>query len=116
MIKLANAFLVVSVLIAAFFLYSLEHKTRGLERDIAKAEKSIIDEREKIKLLGAEWASLTRPDRIQKLAEEQLKMQTLTAQQIVPISEIGARVPQTPPLKLEAQNSDEIGKMLESLQ
>ena len=116
MVKLVNAMLVVSVLFAAFFLYSLEHATRSLERSIAKTEKSIIDEREKIKLLNAEWASLTRPDRLQKLAEEQLHLKTVEAEQFVPLAQIGARVPQTPPVKLEAQNSDEIGKMLESLQ
>jgi len=116
MVKFINALLVVSVLLAAFFLYSLEHTTRSLERSIAKTEKSIIDEREKIKLLNAEWASLTRPDRLQKLAEEQLHFKTVEAQQFVPRAQIGARVPQTPPVKLEAQNADEIGKMLESLQ
>ena len=92
------------------------HTTRSLERSIAKTEKSIIDEREKIKLLNAEWASLTRPDRLQKLAEEQLHFKTVEAQQFVPRAQIGGRVPQTPPVKLEAQNADEIGKMLESLQ
>ena len=116
MVKLINAMLVMTVLIAAFFLYSLEHATRSLERSIAKAEKSITGEHEKIKVLDAEWASLTRPDRLQKLAEEQLHLKTVEAQQFVPMAEIGARVPQTPPVKLEAQNSDEIGKMLESLQ
>ncbi|MDE2383224.1 MAG: cell division protein FtsL [Alphaproteobacteria bacterium] len=116
MIKLANAFLVVNVLIAAFFLYSLEHATRALERNIAKTEKSITDERERIKLLNAEWASLTRPDRIQKMAEEQLGLKTIQAQQFVPLADIGAKVPQTPPVKLEAQNADAIGKMLETLQ
>ena len=116
MLKFINAMLVMTVLLAAFFLYSLEHTTRSYERNIARVEKSIIDEREKIKLLNAEWASLTRPDRLQKLADEQLHLKTIEAQQFVPMAQIGARVPQSPPVKLEAQNSDEIGKMLESLQ
>jgi hypothetical protein len=67
-------------------------------------------------LLNAEWASLTRPGRIQKMAEEHLKMKTLTASQIIPIDEIGKRVPATPMIKLEAQNSDPIGAILEKMQ
>lgn len=116
MLKLMNAALVTLVLFCAFFLYSQEHATRKLERSIAKIEKQTNDQREKIKLLNAEWASLTRPDRIQKIAEEQLHLQVIQAQQFVPLSEVAAHLPTSPPLKLEAHNSDEIGAMLEKLQ
>lgn len=116
MFKIFNAILVCTVLVAAFVLYSLEHSTRGLERSIAKTEKQIGDEQERIKLLNAEWASLTKPDRIQKIAEEQLHFQTLKAQQFISISEIASKVPQSPPVKLEAQTSDAIGDLLENLQ
>ena len=116
MFKLFNAVLVCTVLISAFFLYSLEHSTRALERGIAKTEKQIIDEHERIKLLNAEWASLTKPDRLQKIAEEQLHLQTLKAQQFIAPAEIATKVPQTPPVKLEAQSTDAIGDMLEKLQ
>jgi len=116
MFKLINAGLVLGVLISSFFLYSLEHATRGLERNIARTEKKITDEREKIKLLNAEWTSLARPERIQHLADQQLHLKNLEAQQFVPLAEIGTKVPQSPPIKLEAQNSDPIGKMLENLQ
>lgn len=116
MFKFINAVLVITVLVAAFFLYSLEHTTRGLERQIAKNQRIIVEEREKIKLLNAEWASLTRPDRIQKMAEEQLKFKTLTASQFVPLADVGAKVPATPQVKLEAQNADPIGAILEKMQ
>ncbi len=116
MFKVVNAILVFTVLVAAFFLYSLEHTTRGLERQIAKTQRSIVDEREKMKLLNAEWASLIRPDRIQKLATEKLGLKTVTASQFVPLAEIGAKVPATPMVKLEAQNDDPIGAILEKMQ
>ena len=116
MFKLFNAALVCAVLISAFFLYSLEHSTRALERNIAKTEKQIIDEHERISLLNAEWASLTKPERLQKIAEEQLHLQTLKAPQFISPAEIATNVPQTPPVKLEAQSSDTIGDMLEKLQ
>ena len=116
MFKLFNAILVCTVLVSAFVLYSLEHSTRALERSVAKTEKQIIDEHERIRLLNAEWAGLTKPDRLQKIAEEQLHLQTLKAQQFISPTEIAPKVPQTPPVKLEAQSSDVIGDMLEKLQ
>ena len=116
MIKIINAFLVCCVLAGGFVLYSLEHVTRGLEREIANTQKSITDEREQTRMLNAEWASLTRPERLQKYAEEQLKLQPLQAKQFVKSSEIAAKVPDQPVMKLEAQNSDPIGDILEKMQ
>ncbi len=75
--KFFNACLMLVVLVSGFILYSLEHSTRGLERNIAKLQRGISEERESIKVLGAEWSSLMRPDRLQKLAQENLKLQTV---------------------------------------
>jgi cell division protein FtsL len=115
MIKLINAILVFAVLGAAFFMYSLEHSTRGLERQIVKLKSGIKDERETIKLLDAEWASLTRPDRLQKMAEEQLKLQPVKATQIVSTADLGAKIPDAPVIMLSDKTADPIGAMLEKL-
>ncbi len=114
--KLFNAILVVTVLVSGFLLYSLEHATRGLERDIVKIEQQIAASHEAIKLLGAEWSSLTRPDRLQRLATEHLKLQTIKAQQIVKIEDLGQRVPPEPIVKLEANDRDPIGDILQKMQ
>ncbi len=116
MTKVLNALLVACVLAAGFVLYSLEHETRGLERAIAKNQKAISDEREQTKMLNAEWASLTRPDRLQKMAEEQLKLQPVTASQLVTMTDLPSKIPEHPVVKLEAQNSDPIGDILEKMQ
>ena len=50
--------------ITASMLYSLEHVTRGYERDITRAKAQMNDNAEAIKLLKAEWSSLTRPERL----------------------------------------------------
>ena len=63
--KFLNAILVLVALVSGFVLYSLEHTTRGLERELARLEREIAREQESIKLLNAEWSSLTRPDRLQ---------------------------------------------------
>ncbi len=66
MLKILNAFLVMTVLVSGYMLYGLEHATRSQERSIAATQRKIDDTRETIKLLNAEWSSLTRPERIQK--------------------------------------------------
>ena len=116
MIKVINALLVVGVLIAGFYTYSLEHSTRGLERQIAKLKTGISDERETIKLLDAEWSSLTRPDRLQKLAEEQLNLAPIKAPQIIGMADVATKIPDTPVIKLDDKNADPSGAILEEMQ
>ncbi|MBI2717528.1 MAG: cell division protein FtsL [Rhizobiales bacterium] len=114
--KFLNAILVIAVLAAGFVLYQLEHATRGLERDIAALQGQITDSQEAIKLLNAEWSSLTRPDRLRRLAEQYLKLETVKALQIVGLGELGQKVPPEPIIKLEAKDQDTIGDILKKMQ
>ena len=114
--KFINFILVVTLLVSAFILYSLEHTTRGIEREIARYERGIAEETENMRLLNAEWSSLTRPDRLRALAEQHLGLSTLKAKQIVKLEEIGSRVPAEPVIKLEAEGSDPIGAIIDQMQ
>jgi cell division protein FtsL len=114
--KFFNACLMLAVLVSGFVLYSLEHSTRGYERQITKLKSGISEERESIKVLGAEWSSLTRPDRLQKLAQENLKLQTVTASQFVSEDELAERVPAEPIIMLEEKGKDVIGDILKEMQ
>ena len=110
--KIFNACLVIAVLISGFFLYSLEHSTRGLERQTVKTQLRIREELELIKVLSAEWASLTRPARLQKLAEENLQLKTVSAMQFVTEGELASRVPAEPVIMLNEHGKDPIGEIL----
>ncbi|MFO1033909.1 MAG: hypothetical protein U1E15_07515 [Hyphomicrobiales bacterium] len=116
MLKALNALLVITVLVAGYFLYGLEHNTRGAEREIARTEHGIADAREAIKLLTAEWSSLTRPERLQKLAEQNLALEPTRAQQFVSIEDLKSKVPEQVPVKLEETNKDPIGDILKKMQ
>lgn len=116
MLKFINGILVVAVLISASALYSLEHKTRGLERQIAKTKSLINDDDEAIKLLNAEWSSLTRPERIQALAEQNLKMLPRKADQIVEVGELAQRIPAIAAVATPKQPADPIGDVLKKMQ
>ena len=116
MTKILNSILVIAVLASAAVLYDLEHRTRGIEREIADVKRETQNNIEAVKLLKAEWASLTRPERIQQLAEQNLKLAPVKAQQFVAASELAERVPLAP---LPAENTgqkDAIGSLLEKMQ
>ena len=113
--KLLNLMLVAAVLVSGFILYSLEHKTRGLEREAQRYQRGIEEETENMRLLNAEWSSLTRPDRLRTLAERFLGLSTLKAQQIVRLDEIGQHVPAEPVMNLQAEGTDPIGAIIDKM-
>lgn len=113
--KLLNSILVIAVLVSGFALYSLEHATRGLERRAAKLERSIDEEVENVRFLNAEWSSLTRPDRLRRLAEEHLGLTTMEPRQVVTLDELGRKVPAEPIVQLEAAGSDPIGAIIDKM-
>jgi cell division protein FtsL len=92
MIKLVNVLLIAAVLFSGAKLYSLEHETRRLERQTAKLQAELLQQKEDRKLLRAEWASLTRPERIEKLALEKLDMAPVRVTQIVTEAELPERI------------------------
>jgi cell division protein FtsL len=116
MLKALNAILVIAVLSAGYYLYGLEHQTRSAERDIAKQERAIAEARESIKLLTAEWSSLTRPERLQKLAQQNLALEATKATQFVSIEDLKTKVPESVPVKLEQNGKDPIGDILKQMQ
>jgi cell division protein FtsL len=116
MLRFCNAVLVVGVLVAAYFIYALEHQRRDGERRIAQLELRIGEERETQKLLTAEWSLLTRPDRIEHLAKKHLKLAPLDPPQLIGESDLALRVPQDPIVVPGTLGTDPIGDVLEALE
>ncbi|MGE0238158.1 MAG: hypothetical protein AB7F09_06135 [Parvibaculaceae bacterium] len=116
MLRAFNACLVLAVLVAAYVLYSLEHSIRGVERQISRSNGQIATEREMIGLLNAEWSSLVRPDRLQRLTEQHLKLKRISPDQFVKINELAARIPAEPQVKLEEEGKDAIGDILKAME
>ncbi len=114
--KFFNALLVLTVLVSGFVLYSLEHATRSIEREIAGIHRAIAAERESIKLLNAEWSSLTRPADLERLARQHLGLENPSASQIVRLDELGQKVPAEPPVRLVEEGTDPITGILEQVQ
>ena len=115
MLKVVNSFLVLGLLVSAWYVYSLEHSIRKGEREIVKAERLIKKEREDIRLLDAEWSLLSRPERLQKLAEKHLKMAPVTPDQFFEVKQLAAKLPEKPLFNPASSNTDPIARMLKEL-
>lgn len=68
---------------SAFGLFHIKHKVQSLKKDLLEVNREIMEDKEAIHVLEAEWTYLTRPDRIEKLAELHLNnVQYTTALQM----------------------------------
>jgi cell division protein FtsL len=113
MIKLLNVMLVVLTLISGTAMYSLEHATRGMEREINALGKRIQTENEQITLLHAEWASLTRPERLHMLATKKIGLKPLTSANLIRPSDIAFAIPDRP---IDALAKDDVSPLSELLE
>jgi cell division protein FtsL len=90
MLKWGLLSLTVAVL-AACGVYALKHRVQGLERDLRKVERAIEKEQIEIRRLSAEWATLSQPARLARLAEAHLQLQAATPRQLIAITDIPLR-------------------------
>jgi cell division protein FtsL len=116
MLKLANGALVIMVLISGGFLYAMEHNTRGLEREIKHSNATIDALEEDIKLLNAEWSSLTRPERIQMLAARHLQLAPAEAEQFTTLDQLAQRITEVRGKMQETAPADAIGDLMKKMQ
>lgn len=68
MIRSSTIGFVVFSMIVGVILFKIKYEVVSLENELNVLRKSIYDRKESIHILKAEWAHLTNPDRIQKLA------------------------------------------------
>ena len=77
MIRYPSIMLIFFVLFAGIGIYELKTIKIQKEKIISNLENKIKKKNERIKLLKAELAYLSQPQRIEKLATELLKMKTI---------------------------------------
>jgi cell division protein FtsL len=114
MLRLLNIFAIVALVGSAVYAYSIKYQTSYRAEQIAKTKLEIKAESDAIAVLRAEWAYMTRPERLQPLAEKYLPdLKRLEVAQLVPaqslpqkargdsigakLSEISLSAPATPP-------------------
>ena len=105
MIRFLNVAAIVALVGSAIYAYSIKYETIWYAEQIAKLNLRIAVEKGEISLLRAEWAQLTRPERVQALAAKFLDLQPLELAQIVRPGDLPDRVPRV----------DSIGRKLDML-
>lgn len=83
-----NVLWFVLCLFAAALLYSVKYQVQAMDSQVAFLRKQINSERESVQVLQAEWAFLSRPDRIRQLADKHLEMVPVGGGQMVDMADI----------------------------
>lgn len=92
MIKIFAAFAVLTVMISTASVYNLKQATEDLEERKRNISADILKDREAIKVLRAEMAYLSRPERLERLSRRHLVLDTpLTDQITTDLSDLTVR-------------------------
>jgi cell division protein FtsL len=105
MVRFLNFVAVLALVGSAIYAYSIKYETIFHAERIVKLKHEIKAEQDEIATLRAEWAHLTRPERVQALADKFLDLQPVALRQIVSADAVPEKTART----------DQIGDKLESL-
>ena len=64
-------------------IYDMKFETRRLEDRAAQLTRAIEDERDNVALMRAEWSHVARPERVETLAREVLKLEPAKPEQLI---------------------------------
>jgi cell division protein FtsL len=82
-LKLSSLTAFMLALLAGGALFWVSQQVQQAEREQRKLQGIVTQEQEAIRVLNAEWDYLNRPDRLERLAEEQLKMEPAKADDLL---------------------------------
>lgn len=99
MIRKSTLFWCVLALGSSAILYHTSYRVQALQSELGEVNAQIASEQERIHVLNAEWAYLTTPARIQKLAARHLPTQApAKTYQVVSMAELTKQLPPRPDL------------------
>ena len=79
------------VVAVGYAMFQVKYEVMQQEQTLAGINKQIVDDREQIRVLSAEWSYLTRPARIEELSARFLHLNSMNSAQILPLSAIPER-------------------------
>ena len=85
MVRLLNVLAIATLVGSAIYAYSIKYETIFRAEKIVQLRQQIKSEEDSIAMLRAEWEHVSRPERIEALADQFLTLQQPTLRQIVPI-------------------------------
>jgi cell division protein FtsL len=85
MVRLLNLLAIATLVGSAIYAYSIKYETIFRAEEIVQLHQKIKSEEDSISMLRAEWEHVSRPERIEALADQFLDLQQPSLRQIVPI-------------------------------
>ena len=76
------------LIVVSYGLYNLKYEVEDLQDHANGLRAQMEEDRRAIKVLEAEWAYLSRPDRLQKLAQKFLVLQPTVARQVGDVADL----------------------------
>ncbi|MBB4006164.1 cell division protein FtsL [Allorhizobium taibaishanense] len=107
MLRTFDVILIGAMAAAATVTYQIKHNTDEKVQDLKRIEAEIKLEKDTIELLQADWALLTQPNRLEKLANtfgQELKLQQTDPSQLARANELPMLKSQVPPPPAQASN------------
>jgi hypothetical protein len=103
MTRLSTLVWMLSIVVAAFLLYQVKYDVQRVRTEIAKVTHELGQERESLDVVAAEWAYLSRPERLRQLSKKHLSAESLMVHQVAEVEAIGF------PKRLEASKELDSG-------
>ncbi len=85
MVRILNVLAIAALVGSAIYAYSIKYETIFRAEKIVQLHQQIKSEEDAIAMLRAEWEHVSRPERIEALANKFLDLQQPSLRQIVPI-------------------------------
>lgn len=79
--------------IAGVALFGVTYRVQALEEELARLNREILQERETLHVLRAEWSYLNEPGRLSELTRRYLELAPLQASQMAEIDDLPYRLP-----------------------
>jgi cell division protein FtsL len=76
---------------AALGLYLVKYQVQSVRNEVMAIERNLAAEREALALLQAEWAFLNRPERLETLATQYLKITTPDSRMVMEWQDVPMR-------------------------
>ena len=81
-----------------FAVYNLKGQVEEREKELAKVQRAIDDEREAIAVLRAEWSYLNQPERLRRMGAAKLELAPVTNKQMASIERLAQRLAEAAPI------------------
>jgi cell division protein FtsL len=109
MMRLLNICVIVTLVVAAAYVYRIKFESARKAEQVAKLRLDIRREHDTIAALRAEWSKLDNPVRIQELAQRHLTLRPIDARQFDRLDGL----PERPADLVPSDSGDPIGGLLD---